>query len=363
MYPSNYRNVSGILIEFPDYNIIFDSGEGSFDQIYSHYGPENYKALLRKTKIIFISHIHGDHHLGLYQILIEYERILQLDGDKKKENELFVVIPFNLSCLNYFYKLYIHQFPHCKIVYSQDLFDLTKAPEVPKETNSLYTMSKNNINVEAKAEPEEKNSKEESKSNEDHTEDDFYWTPFQNELLNSEIDLREKNRREFIELLKNLEIKNFEPVRVDHCPDAHGIVVEFQNEGLKIVFSGDTRPSPNLIQKGENCSILIHEATFWEDLKKNAADHMHSTAHEAIEVAMKMKAKTLVLTHFSQRYNYYGYNFRQYQNSKEVAPEILDYLINNTVVAFDHLDGLVSEYQEKLPHVTRAICYALPIME
>ena len=41
--------------------------------------------------------------------------------------------------------------------------------------------------------------------------------------------------------------------------------VKQKNKNLKIVYSGDTRPSKLLAEIGKDCSLLIHEATFEDD--------------------------------------------------------------------------------------------------
>ena len=40
-------------------------------------------------------------------------------------------------------------------------------------------------------------------------------------------------------------------VPVDHCTEAYGLVLRHQH-GWKIVFSGDTRPCPALIEAGKS---------------------------------------------------------------------------------------------------------------
>lgn len=69
-----------------------------------------------------------------------------------------------------------------------------------------------------------------------------------------------------------------------------------------IVYSGDCRPNRRLPKIGEWCDLLIHEATFDNELADDAVKKRHSTVDEAIGVAQDMKAGCCVLTHFSQRY-------------------------------------------------------------
>jgi len=79
-------------------------------------------------------------------------------------------------------------------------------------------------------------------------------------------------------------------------------VVGSPRRGLKVVYSGDTRPCQSLVDASRGADLLIHEATFSSEHEEEAQLSFHSTAAEAAEVASKSFAKLLVLTHFSGRY-------------------------------------------------------------
>jgi ribonuclease Z len=51
-----------------------------------------------------------------------------------------------------------------------------------------------------------------------------------------------------------------------------------------------------------NADLLIHESTFADGMEAEAIVKRHSTVGEALRVGKQMNAKTIVLTHFSQRY-------------------------------------------------------------
>jgi len=70
-----------------------------------------------------------------------------------------------------------------------------------------------------------------------------------------------------------------------------------------VTTSGDTMPSENLVKLGQNCDLLIHEATMEDDLIEDAKLKFHSTVSQAIQVGEQMKSKFTLLTHFSQRYS------------------------------------------------------------
>jgi ribonuclease Z len=52
----------------------------------------------------------------------------------------------------------------------------------------------------------------------------------------------------------------------------------------------------------KDADILVHEATFMEDLAELAHEYYHSTAKQAAEAAVRAGVKSLFLTHFSSRY-------------------------------------------------------------
>jgi ribonuclease Z len=86
---------------------------------------------------------------------------------------------------------------------------------------------------------------------------------------------------------------------VDHCKNSFGVAIV--NEGCKIVYSGDCRPSGNLVACGMDADLLIHEATFYDNRIEDAIKKRHSTIGEAINIGGRMNAKNILLTHFSQR--------------------------------------------------------------
>ncbi len=78
--------------------------------------------------------------------------------------------------------------------------------------------------------------------------------------------------------------------------------VSSTQNGRKIVYALDTRPSPSTIRAANDADLLIHEATYSKNEKKLAVERMHSTSEEAATVAKKAGVKRLILTHISTRY-------------------------------------------------------------
>ncbi|XP_046394521.1 ribonuclease Z, mitochondrial isoform X2 [Ischnura elegans] len=114
---------------------------------------------------------------------------------------------------------------------------------------------------------------------------------------------------------------------VCHCPNAFGVAIS--GEKWKITYSGDTMPCDELVKLGAGSDLLIHEATMEDELVSEARAKRHSTTSEAIEVGQEMKAKFVILTHFSQRY--------------AKLPRIKGSMKTNVGIAFDNMQVVLPD--------------------
>jgi len=79
-------------------------------------------------------------------------------------------------------------------------------------------------------------------------------------------------------------------------------VVDPPIRGLKVAYSGDTRPSEAFMAASKGADIMIHEATFDSSLLEKAEENGHSTAAQAAHIARSADVGLLILTHISSRY-------------------------------------------------------------
>jgi ribonuclease Z len=112
--------------------------------------------------------------------------------------------------------------------------------------------------------------------------------------------------------------------------------------GRKVAITGDTAPSPHVVQAAHNADVLVHEATFGADERDRARETMHATAADAAEVARLATVRLLALTHVSTRY----FGGELLDEARAVFPE--------TVVPRD-FDVLEIPFEERgLPRLVKA---------
>ena len=97
--------------------------------------------------------------------------------------------------------------------------------------------------------------------------------------------------------------------------------------GIKVLYSTDTRPVPDMIERGKGADLMILEGNYESNEKmEKALEWGHMTFQEAAETAKQAEPDELWLTHFSQSIEDPS-EFAD--NAKAIFP--------NTVVGFDGL--------------------------
>jgi ribonuclease BN (tRNA processing enzyme) len=97
---------------------------------------------------------------------------------------------------------------------------------------------------------------------------------------------------------------------VEHPPVSPAFAYRFDCPDRSIVFSGDTRPSQNLVRLAQGADVLVHEVMHLPSLEqliatetnaKTLREHLlasHSTTEQVGLTATEAGVKTLVLSHF-----------------------------------------------------------------
>jgi ribonuclease Z len=257
--PCKHRNVTGMCLRMDDgQGIMLDIGEGTVGQLLRASttrsgGREDddddqrsgQALLLKSIQAAWISHPHADHHLGLLRLLTDRQSAIR-SGDNTTAGEntpLLVIAPPPILD---FLREYEQIDPRIASSYIPlDCREIVHDPNRPRLTMPRAIRD--------------------------------------NPLMGSS------------------GISRWEAIPVSHCPFSFAIVLEGTSFGT-VAYSGDCRPSAKFAERARNADLLIHEATFEDGMEAEATMKRHSTVGEAIKVAQEMKAKQLVLTHFSQRY-------------------------------------------------------------
>lgn len=296
--PQVDRNPSCIAIEISPHNIsndifLLDCGEGAQRQMMKN------RVGFGSISSIFLTHIHGDHILGL-------PGLSQTWTFDDREEPLDIYCPVGTSkYVNDCISLVGHQ-----PTYEVRIHEVSGGDSIDREGYSIDVF------------------------------ETFHSTESIGFCINED-ERKGKFDREKAEELgvpkhKFSNLHNGETVKLENgetiAPDQ---VVGPTRDGRKVVYTGDTRPNKKTIKFSKNASVLIHDGTFDSSNKQRAWESKHSTAREATYIAKKAEVEKLVLTHISSRHS-------NISSLKKEAKENF----KDTWVAYDGMEVLV-EYPEK----------------
>ncbi|KAI0694223.1 hypothetical protein BC835DRAFT_1415475 [Cytidiella melzeri] len=257
--PSKARNVSSTLIQIPRWgNVLLDCGEGTWGQLVRLFGDDprcsnGVWQALRELKCVYLSHIHGDHHIGLAKLLAMRRKL-----NPPPTEPLYVVGVYAI------------------LLYLRELADVEDLDLDREDGRGIVTILSDALNW---RNPRPYGSDKMSEP----------WMDFK--LAQSDA----------TKMCQSLNLKNFITVDVRHRTRCYGVVLK-HHDGWSIVYSADTMPCDNLVKVGMNATLLIHEATMADDQADLARQKAHSTCGQAIKIGHRMNAENIMLTHFSTRY-------------------------------------------------------------
>jgi ribonuclease Z len=261
--PAHGRFPSSQLIEIQSRYFLVDCGEGAQMQL------KRYELNLHRINHIFISHLHGDHFLGLMGLLFSMhlnKRTTELHvyGHKGLDEIITVQLRYSKSALLYPIKFHVIEPNTESIIYEDEKVTVITIPLLHKIHCSGFLFRE-----------------------------------------------KEKPRRIDKEKLPdNLSLQQLAGLKSGHdVTDDNGSVL-FKNTDITLspkksrsyAYCSDTDYHPVIINQIKNVDILYHEATFAEEDVVKARETKHSTAAEAGLIASKAEVSKLLLGHFSARY-------------------------------------------------------------
>ena len=222
----------------------------------NRYGVTGADDAVRTLRCIWISHIHADHHTGLARILALRRDLLR----GVPHEPVLVVGPRQLKrYLDAYQRLEDLDmlFLDCKHTTAASL----EAFEDDFPGNSVNSRNLNNNNGDLIA------SKVDSTL---FARGSRMQTYFKRPGSPVDKDVVSPILKKFKEVIQEAGLKALISFPVVHCPQAFGVVLKAEERtnsvgkvipGWKIVYSGDTRPCPELIEASRGATVLIHEAS------------------------------------------------------------------------------------------------------
>ncbi|PAU73615.1 ribonuclease Z [Vreelandella alkaliphila] len=262
--PTKQRNVSGIALRESKGRgwYLIDCGEGTQHQVL------HTKLSFHSLKAIFITHLHGDHCYGLPGILASAAM-----GGRKAP--LTIVAPASI-------KTWLEA--TCEVTqlclpFALEFIASDDLPSVEFENIAVETFSLS------------------------HRVASYAYT-FTERKIDAALDM-EKLAQKGIprgplwgQLKQGVDIE-FAGEQLK----SHDYLI-FKNKPRKVVIAGDNDQPDLLSEACAEAQVLVHEATYTEEMAEKAGDVGHSYAKLVAAFAESIKLPSLVLTHFSPRYQF-----------------------------------------------------------
>jgi ribonuclease Z len=251
------------MLQSPTEQWMFDCGENTQRQMMAS------KISFHKKTKIFLTHLHGDHVLGLPGVLQTMALM-----DRKEPLQVYgpVGIKDFLVCCQQVLKF--------GLTYQVEINEIVKPGIIVEEEDYIVEVVKSNHTTESYSYVFEEKPRPgkfyPKKAEHLGIPKGELWSKLQNG--------------------ENITLPDGKTVKPDD-------VMGPMRQGRKIVYTGDTRPFEGFANFAEYADVVIHECTFDDTLIDKAVVDGHSTPSQAAGQAKAAEAKTLVLTHISARYS------------------------------------------------------------
>ncbi len=261
--PAYGRHHTAQFVTIEQRYFLVDCGEGTQIQL------QRFQCHSARIQHIFISHLHGDHYLGLMGLLFTFhlmgrKKPLHLYGQKGLQDIITLQLKYSDTRLNYTIRFHQLNPEGTEIIFEDEKVEVTSFPlnhRIPccgflfREKSKPFRINKEKL-------PSGMNVKkiQALKRGEDILNEDGSV-----QYAASELTLPPRHSRSY-------------------------------------AYLSDTSYQEQLIPIIENVDMLYHEATFLNSREEWAAKTFHSTTGQAGKMARKAKVGKLLIGHFSARY-------------------------------------------------------------
>ncbi|MDY2631151.1 MAG: ribonuclease Z [Clostridium sp.] len=265
--PMPNRHLSSLCINFSGRKILIDVGEGT--QVAIRKNKLGFKAI----DIILITHVHGDHIVGLPGLLATI-------GNSGREEPLTIIGPTGIKDV----------IKGLSVLFPYLPYEL-KVEENRKELG--FALNKANLDLCDISKCEVILKAEEL----DHSAACLGYSLYFKRRRKFNIDkaIEMKVPKVLWSKLQKEEVVNFEGITYDSS-----MVLGDERNGIKLSYITDTRPDEKIINLIADSDLFICEGTYGSDADiHKAIKNKHMTFKEAATLAKLGKVNELLLTHFS----------------------------------------------------------------
>jgi ribonuclease Z len=265
--PRVNTNPTAQVLEIKNHTFLIDCGEGTQVELRRH------KIKFSRIRHIFISHLHGDHCFGLAGLLSTFNLL-------SRETELHIYCPKGLK------EVITLQL---KLSDSWTKYPLIFHELTAKESELVFEDDKVEV----------------------------YTIPLRHRIYTNGFLFKEKENERKLDIdavrKANINLAYYRKLKQGaDVTNEHGEIVK--NEMVTIdpkpaksyAFCSDTVYTESIVPIIKNVSVLYHESTFLEKNLDLCELTKHSTAKQAATIAKKAQAETLILGHYSTRYDGYS---------------------------------------------------------
>jgi len=262
--PTLKRGVTAQYLNFNERKILIDCGEGTQLQL------RKFKISFQRLQFIFISHLHGDHYLGLMGLLSSMHllgRTKPIHLFAPPELQEILETQFRLTYVKLKFKIIYHplKFKEKTLVFEDNSIEVYAFPL--KHRIPCYGFL-------------------------------FIEKIKERGMIKDKIDEFDIKIPEILQLKKSKNVEREDGSMLNYLE-----VTTPPESPKSYAFCTDTKYIEGLKDTLKYVDLLYHEATFVHDLLKRAKATFHTTAFQASTLAKDANVGQLLLGHFSQRYS------------------------------------------------------------
>ena len=264
--PRINTNPTSQVLEIKNHMFLIDCGEGTQVELRRN------KIKFSRIKHIFISHLHGDHYFGLVGLvntfsLLTRETELHIYAPKGLKEVIMLQMKLSKGWTNY--PLIFHELTSktSELIYEDDKVEVHTIPL----DHRIYTNG-------------------------------FLFKEKENErkLDINAVEEANINVAYYRKLKQGFDVENEDGVLISNEK-----VTKDPIPAKSYAFCSDTAYDERIIPIIDNSTVLYHESTFLDKNESLCKGTKHSTAKHAASIAKKANVDTLILGHFSTRFNGY----------------------------------------------------------